>query len=45
MFLEKTVYRNSIYKKQFPSGSWLGMKELALLEFLIEIELEEYKAQ
>ncbi|WP_246067746.1 RidA family protein [Changchengzhania lutea] len=42
-FLEVASYRNSIYKKQFPTGSWLGVKELALPEFMIEIELEIYK--
>lgn len=39
-FLEFAGYRAEIYKKQFPTGSWLGVKELALPEFLIEIELE-----
>lgn len=39
-FLENAEYRNSIYTKEFPTGSWLGVKELALPEFLIEIELE-----
>lgn len=43
LFLEKAAYRNSIYTKQFPTGSWLGVKELALPEFMIEIELEVYK--
>ena len=28
-------YRNTIYTKQFPTGSWLGVKELALPEFMI----------
>ena len=42
-FLEHAAYRNEIYKKQFPTGSWLGVKELALPELLIEIELEVYK--
>ena len=42
-FLEHAAYRNEIYKKQFPTGSWLGVKELALPEFMIEIELEVYK--
>lgn len=42
-FLKQSAYRNEIYKKQFPTGSWLGVKELALPEFLIEIELEVYK--
>jgi enamine deaminase RidA (YjgF/YER057c/UK114 family) len=39
-FLEHADYRNSIYTKQFPTGSWLEVKGLALPEFLIEIELE-----
>jgi enamine deaminase RidA (YjgF/YER057c/UK114 family) len=43
-FLNQAGYRNSIYTKQFPTGSWLGVKELALPEFMIEIELEVYKA-
>lgn len=42
-FLEHAAYRNSIYTKQFPTGSWLEVKGLALPEFLIEIELEVYK--
>jgi 2-iminobutanoate/2-iminopropanoate deaminase len=42
-FLKQSPYRNSIYKKQFPTGSWLGVKELALPEFMIEIELEVHK--
>ena len=42
-FLEVAAYRNEIYKKQFPTGSRLGVKELALPEFLIEIELEVHK--
>jgi enamine deaminase RidA (YjgF/YER057c/UK114 family) len=44
LFLEFAGYRNTIYTKQFPTGSWLGVKELALPEFMIEIELEVYKA-
>lgn len=42
-FLEHAGYRNSIYTKQFPTGSWLEVKGLALPEFLIEIELEVHK--
>jgi 2-iminobutanoate/2-iminopropanoate deaminase len=42
-FLESAAYRNEIYKKQFPAGSWLGVKELAIPEFMIEIELEVHK--
>jgi 2-iminobutanoate/2-iminopropanoate deaminase len=44
-FLKQSGYRNSIYTKQFPTGSWLGVKELALPDFLIEIELEVHKAR
>jgi 2-iminobutanoate/2-iminopropanoate deaminase len=44
-FLKQSGYRNSIYTKQFPTGSWLGVKELALPEFLIEIELEVHKSK
>ncbi len=43
-FLNQAGYRNTIYTKQFPTGSWLGVKELALPEFMIEIELEAHKA-
>ena len=42
-FLKQSTYRNTIYKRQFPTGSWLGVKELALPAFMIEIELEVYK--
>lgn len=41
-FLEQSAYRNSIYTRQFPTGSWLEVKGLALPEFLIEIELEAH---
>jgi len=42
-FLEKSGYRNSIYTKNFPTGTWLEVKGLALPEFMIEIELEAHK--
>jgi len=44
-FLKQSAYRNTIYTKQFPTGSWLGVKELALPEFMIEIELEVHKTK
>jgi enamine deaminase RidA (YjgF/YER057c/UK114 family) len=44
-FLEKSGYRTEIYKNHFPTGSWLGVKELALPEFMIEIELEAHKSE
>ncbi|WP_178987512.1 RidA family protein [Winogradskyella schleiferi] len=43
-FLEAAGYRTEIYKNHFPSGTWLGVKELALPEFMIEIELEVHKS-
>lgn len=43
LFLENAGYRNSIYTKQFPTGSWLGVRELALPELMIEIEMEAHK--
>lgn len=43
-FLEVAEYRASIYTKQFPTGSWLEVKGLALPEFMIEIELEAHRA-
>jgi len=45
LFLELAAYRNTIYTKQFPTGSWLGVRELALPEFMIEIELEVHKSE
>lgn len=44
-FLEHAGYRSSIYTKQFPTGSWLEVKGLALPEFLLEIELEVHVMQ
>jgi 2-iminobutanoate/2-iminopropanoate deaminase len=41
-FLEVASYRNSIYTKDFPTGTWLEVKGLALPEFMIEIELEAH---
>ena len=45
LFLENAAYRAEIYTKQFPTGSWLGVKELAIPEFMIEIELEVHKQE
>ena len=44
-FLEASSYRSTLYKKQFPTGTWLEVKGLALPEFMIEIELEVHKAR
>lgn len=45
LFLENAGYRNSIYTRGFPTGSWLGVRELALPELMIEIELEAHKPE
>ena len=44
-FLEVAAYRSSIYTNDFPTGTWLEVKGLALPEFMIEIELEAHKAR
>ncbi len=43
LFIENLHYRKSIYTKQFPGGTWIGVKELGIPELMIEIELEVYK--
>lgn len=43
-FLEAASYRSEIYTKQFPTGSWLEVKGLALPEFMIEIELGAHRS-
>ena len=42
-FINVLTYRNSIYKKQFPTGTWLEVKGLALPGQLIEIDMEAYQ--
>ncbi len=44
-FINVSAFRNSIYKKQFPTGTWLEVKGLALPGQLIEIDMEAHKAQ
>ncbi|MGB8717492.1 MAG: Rid family hydrolase [Rhodanobacteraceae bacterium] len=44
-FLEAASYRNTIYTRHFPTGTWLEVKGLALPEFMIEIELEAHKSR
>jgi enamine deaminase RidA (YjgF/YER057c/UK114 family) len=44
-FLQVSGYRQSIYTKQFPTGTWLEVKGLALPEFMIEIELEAHTSR
>ena len=42
-FIKVSCYRNSIYKKQFPTGTWLEVKGLAIEGQLIEIDMEAHK--
>lgn len=44
-FIKVSGYRNSIYKKQFPTGTWLEVKGLALKNQLIEIDMEAHKVK
>jgi enamine deaminase RidA (YjgF/YER057c/UK114 family) len=43
--IKASAYRNTIYKRQFPTGTWLEVKGLALPEQLIEIDMEAHKAK
>ena len=42
-FIRVSGFRNSIYKKQFPTGTWLEVKGLAVEGQLIEIDMEAHK--
>jgi len=42
-FIKVSGFRNSIYKKQFPTGTWLEVKGLAVEGQLIEIDMEAHK--
>ncbi len=42
-FINVSGYRNSLYKKHFPTGTWLEVKGLALPGQLIEIDMEAHK--
>ena len=44
-FIKASGFRNSIYKKQFPTGTWLEVKGLALPGQLIEIDMEAHKTK
>ena len=44
-FLKVAGFRNSIYKKQFPTGTWLEVKGLAVTGQLIEIDMEAHKSE
>jgi len=44
-FINVSGFRNSIYKKQFPTGTWLEVKGLAVDGQLIEIDMEAHKSE
>jgi 2-iminobutanoate/2-iminopropanoate deaminase len=44
-FIKVSRFRNSIYKKQFPTGTWLEVKGLAVTGQLIEIDMEAHKVK
>src|SRR5450432_4420634 len=44
-FIKVLGFRNSIYKKQFPTGTWLEVKGLAVEGQLIEIDMEAHKVK
>ncbi len=44
-FIKVSGLRNSIYKKQFPTGTWLEVKGLAVKGQLIEIDMEAHKTK
>jgi 2-iminobutanoate/2-iminopropanoate deaminase len=43
-FINVSGYRNTIYTKQFPTGTLLAVKGLAAEGQLIEIDMEAHKA-
>jgi len=44
-FIRVSTYRNKIYKKRFPTGTWLEVKGLALPGQIIEIDMEAHKTE
>ncbi|AXT62586.1 RidA family protein [Aquimarina sp. AD10] len=43
LFMENLEYRKSLYtENRYPKSTWLGVKELAMPELMIEIEVEVY---
>ena len=44
-FIKVAGTRNSIYKRQFPTGNWIEVKGLAVPGQLIEIDMEAHKAK
>jgi 2-iminobutanoate/2-iminopropanoate deaminase len=44
-FIKVSGFRNTIYKKQFPAGTWLEVKGLAVEGQLIEIDMQAHKTK
>ncbi len=44
-FIKVSGSRSAIYKKQFPTGTWLEVKGLAVAGQLIEIDMEAHKVK
>ena len=44
-FVKASAYRNTIYKKQFPTSTWLEVKGLAVSGQLVEIDMEARKTK
>ena len=44
-FIKVSGFRNAVYKKQFPTGTWLEVKGLAVEGQLIEIDMEAHKTK
>jgi 2-iminobutanoate/2-iminopropanoate deaminase len=44
-FIRVSGYRGSVYKKQYPTGTWLEVKGLAVQGQLIEIDMEAHKSR
>lgn len=44
-FINVSGFRSSIYTKQFPTGTWLEVKGLAVDGQLIEIDMEAHKSK
>jgi 2-iminobutanoate/2-iminopropanoate deaminase len=44
-FIKVSGFRNTIYKKQYPTGTWLEVKGLAIKGQLIEIDMEAHKTK
>ena len=44
-FIKVSGFRNSVYKNQFPTGTWLEVKGLAITGQLIEIDMEAHKTK